>query len=565
LRFAGAGASLLMVASRNRPEGGLRTSLGLGVMMLLALPSEVGYQDLATLLARQPAVNRAQKTAFASTFGTIHEAPYNLPEPVGASIPIPPGYILAGLDASHADVTASLRERLLGAEGAFSGNPYAGPVIDRSRKGDYGVASKDDRRVALKGDRLKVRPPGEIAPDDRNPAQGLAVAQQQQSAPAHAPTANIAAVAPSEPVSAPQMAQPQPEQDAGRFSLASAGDYRAADLASKPSDVKNAYPMLAPPREGDKDADESGGPEDANEGGARSVTGLGLAAKDIDPTVRAARIYFGIDPMGQRLGTIEPWAPGEEPKFETKDVAATNDANMKLAALPPDAWSPDGQDGIIDTPVERSELPPLPSDPGVVFKDGANGGQTVARKGEVTGIDQRPMSPAERLGLDETSRPKSEKCLADAIYFEARGEHVRGQMAVAQVVLNRAFSGKYPNTVCGVVYQNAHRHLACQFTFACDGIPDVVREPDMWERAKTIAAEMLDGKLWLPEVGKATHYHAYWVRPSWVREMTKMQKLGVHTFYRPRKWGDGEDAPEWGDPEATLESAKKLVEAAKKL
>ena len=108
-----------MVASRNKPEGGLRTSLWLGVMMLLALPSEVGYQDLATLLTRQPVVNRAQKTAFASTFGTIHEAPYNLPEPVGASIPIPPAYMLAGLDAGHADVTASLRDRLFGAERDF--------------------------------------------------------------------------------------------------------------------------------------------------------------------------------------------------------------------------------------------------------------------------------------------------------------------------------------------------------------------------------------------------------------------------------------------------------------
>src|SRR5712691_11672064 len=166
---------------------------------------------------------------------------------------------------------------------------------------------------------------------------------------------------------------------------------------------------------------------------------------------------------------------------------------------------------------------------------------------------------------DRRSRAKSEKCLAEAIYFEARGEAVRGQMAVAQVVLNRAFSGKYPKTVCGVVYQNSHRHLACQFTFSCDGIPDVIREPDMWERAKTIAAEMLDGKLWLPEVGKATHYHAYWVRPGWVREMTKMHRLGVHTFYRPRAWGDGAQAPEWGDAEATSESAKKLVEAAKKL
>jgi hypothetical protein len=534
-------------------------------MMLLALPSEVGYQDLATLLTRQPVVNRAQKTAFASTFGTIHEAPYTLPEPVGASIPIPPGYTLAGLDLGHGDATGSLRERLLGGEGAFYANPYAGPVIDRSRKGDYGVAAqKDERRVVLKGDRLKTRPQGEAVPDDGPPAQGPALAQQEQSAPpvVQVPQTNVAVGAPSQ-IAPPQVA-PQPESGAG-YSLASAGDYRAADLASKPPDVKSAYPMLAPPRESDAEADQAVDAESAREAGVRSVTGLGLAATDVDPSLRAARIYFGVDPMGQRLEAIEPWAPGEEPKFETKDVAVANDANMKLAALPPDAWSPDGQYGIIDTPVERSSLPPLPSDPGVVFKDGANGGQTVARKGEVTGVDQRPMSPAERLGLDETSRPKSEKCLADAIYFEARGEHVRGQMAVAQVVLNRAFSGKYPSTVCGVVYQNAHRHLACQFTFACDGIPDVVREPDMWERAKTIAAEMLDGKLWLPEVGKATHYHAYWVRPGWVREMTKMHKLGVHTFYRPRKWGDGEDAPEWGDPEATLESAKKLVEAAKKL
>ena len=62
-----------------------------------------------------------------------------------------------------------------------------------------------------------------------------------------------------------------------------------------------------------------------------------------------------------------------------------------------------------------------------------------------------------------------------------------------------------------------------------------------------LAPDLLDGKLWLPEVGKATHYHAYWVHPGWVREMTKMHKLGVHTFYRPRAWGDGLDAPEWGD------------------
>ena len=124
---------------------------------------------------------------------------------------------------------------------------------------------------------------------------------------------------------------------------------------------------------------------------------------------------------------------------------------------------------------------------------------------------------------------------------------MRGQIAVAQVVMNRVFSPFYPNDVCGVVYQNADRHLACQFTFACDGIPDVVTEPDAWARAKRIARDMLDGKLWMPEVAKSTHYHAYWVHPDWVDEMKKIYKLGVHTFYRPRAWGDGADEPTWGD------------------
>jgi len=57
----------------------------------------------------------------------------------------------------------------------------------------------------------------------------------------------------------------------------------------------------------------------------------------------------------------------------------------------------------------------------------------------------------------------------------------------------------------------------------------------------------LDGKIWLTDVGHATHYHAYWVHPSWVHEMKKMYKLGVHTFYRPRAWGDGSDAPIWAN------------------
>jgi spore germination cell wall hydrolase CwlJ-like protein len=192
--------------------------------------------------------------------------------------------------------------------------------------------------------------------------------------------------------------------------------------------------------------------------------------------------------------------------------------------------------------------------------DAASAGESIAGKGEVN-HDSRPhiKTPAERLGLVGKVREKQEKCLAEAVYFEARGEPVRGQIAVAQVVMNRVFSGFYPTSVCGVVYQNAGHHLACQFTFACDGIPDVVREPEAWVRARKIAKATLDGQLWLPEVAKSTHYHAYWVHPSWVHEMKKMYKLGVHTFYRPRAWGDGSDAPSWGNPAQTAAISEKLA------
>jgi spore germination cell wall hydrolase CwlJ-like protein len=253
-------------------------------------------------------------------------------------------------------------------------------------------------------------------------------------------------------------------------------------------------------------------------------------------SVKTASLFFGSHSLGAASETIERWQPGQEPVIVMPDAPA--DPDMKVMASLPAT----GDEGI----------------------KGIEAGESVAPKGEVNSDDQREKTPAERLGLlDEKARAKSEKCLAEAIYFEARGEAVRGQIAVAQVVLNRAFSGFYPTTVCGVVYQNKHRHLACQFTFACDNVADVVREPDMWERAKKIAKAMLDGQLWLPEVGKSTHYHAYWVRPSWVSEMKKMYKFGVHTFYRPRAWGDGSEAPSWGTPAQTAQISAQLAETAK--
>ena len=161
-----------------------------------------------------------------------------------------------------------------------------------------------------------------------------------------------------------------------------------------------------------------------------------------------------------------------------------------------------------------------------------------------------PPSPAERLGLTAEGKEKeyarAERCLANAVYFEARSEPVRGQMAVAQVVVNRAFSGFYPNDICGVVYQNAQRHLSCQFTFACDGKRKVINERGNWARANRIAKQTLDGQIYVPEVGKSTHYHAAYVRPNWVHEMKKLVRYGLHSFYRPYAWGNGDEDPSWG-------------------
>ena len=136
--------------------------------------------------------------------------------------------------------------------------------------------------------------------------------------------------------------------------------------------------------------------------------------------------------------------------------------------------------------------------------------------------------------IPKNARSKTEqKCLATAIYFEARGEPEKGQLAVAQVVINRLKNPAYPNTVCGVVYQNKNMRNACQFSFACDGIKDRITDMGSWRQAEELAHRVLfDDNWWNAKVGSSTHYHANYVRPRWARTMKKMQKIGHHIFYK---------------------------------
>ncbi|WP_291850401.1 cell wall hydrolase [Bradyrhizobium sp.] len=470
-----------MFVLRNQPKGARIASFGLGLCVFALMPTEIGHQDIAALLARQPGVaERWQKRVF-SAGATVQVATFSFGRPIGTFSPQAAPYRLTSLDHHGVDVTGSVTR-----------GPLIAP-LPRYHAADF---PKVDR--TLKGDRLVVAPipaPAETA----GPAERAPVTEDPATS-----NSSVAGAKTAEAAPAIERAPLDPELQAA--------------LSAPPL----ARFDLPPPRE------------------ARPHHGFGTAPET--PMAAPRRDGFSFETsslfFGSSLGSpesIERWRPGEEPVIVLPGTLADPEIKV-IAALPADA----------DGPARVGRM-----------------GESVAPKGEVNSDNQRAKTPAEHLGLfDEKSRARSEKCLADAVYFEARGEAVRGQIAVAQVVLNRAFSGKYPDTVCGVVYQNKHRHLACQFTFACDNNADVVREPDMWDRARKIAKAMLDGQLWLPEVDKSTHYHAYWVRPSWVSEMRKMYKFGVHTFYRPRAWGDGSDAPSWGTAAETAAISARLSEAA---
>ncbi len=131
------------------------------------------------------------------------------------------------------------------------------------------------------------------------------------------------------------------------------------------------------------------------------------------------------------------------------------------------------------------------------------------------------------------------KCLSTAIYFEARGEPEDGQLAVAQVVLNRVKNPTYPNTICGVVYQNKSKRNRCQFSFACDGRPERVTDKVAWAKAEDLARRSVEEQkeTFLEEVGSATHYHATYVRPRWASRMTRTESIGRHIFYNTRRGG----------------------------
>jgi spore germination cell wall hydrolase CwlJ-like protein len=145
-------------------------------------------------------------------------------------------------------------------------------------------------------------------------------------------------------------------------------------------------------------------------------------------------------------------------------------------------------------------------------------------------LDALRYSDAWLASQEEIDGDAEWQCLTKALYFEARGEPIKGQFAVAEVILNRVESPRFPDTICGVVLQGGTKLHACQFSFMCDGKPETVSEPEEWTSVGKVAhmALQLEGSL----TDGATHYHTTAVSPHWSRVYDQTAKVGDHIFYR---------------------------------
>ncbi|GEP10480.1 hypothetical protein MMMDOFMJ_1864 [Methylobacterium gnaphalii] len=261
---------------------------------------------------------------------------------------------------------------------------------------------------------------------------------------------------------------------------------------------------------------------------------------------RDARLPQGVTPGGLRAGRAA-WSPEQTPDgfIPVPDLGLgyppgefPNSREADLESLE----DSDGATPAVPKAVALSSVTPAPAD-AVPIEVAAS---SLALPGFSPRLDQEAapqQTPAEAEAsqhryadlIQPEAMDREQRCLAEAVYFEARSEPEEGQAAVAQVILNRVKSGLYPSNVCGVVYQNRHRYMGCQFSFACEGKSLRITDAGSWQTATRIASAVIDGKTYLSEVGGATHYHANYVRPGWSRRLKKMDVIGRHIFYQLKR------------------------------
>ena len=139
-----------------------------------------------------------------------------------------------------------------------------------------------------------------------------------------------------------------------------------------------------------------------------------------------------------------------------------------------------------------------------------------------------------KRALDSLRMPKMNrelKCLSEALYFEARGEQIEGQIAVADVIINRKNSSQFPGTICGVVSEGAPKRHACQFSYNCDGKLELIYDKVTYRRIVKLSSMILNGAF-SDVTNGATFFHASEVSPSWSKKFKNTRKIGRHIFYK---------------------------------
>src|SRR6266567_9289582 len=173
----------------------------------------------------------------------------------------------------------------------------------------------------------------------------------------------------------------------------------------------------------------------------------------------------------------------------------------------------------------------------IVAVSGASAREFVLYTDEMRALASLPDSvsiTSSPVALAQMERAAQAECLAEVMYYEARGEGIQGEKAVAEVVLQRTRDRDYPSTVCGVTYDGVQPDRRdCQFSFACDGTLRRPKDRYAWQRVRLLAEKILTGMVRLTgQTGHAVAYHSVDVTPLWAQTMLKTAQIGNHVFYK---------------------------------
>ena len=158
---------------------------------------------------------------------------------------------------------------------------------------------------------------------------------------------------------------------------------------------------------------------------------------------------------------------------------------------------------------------------------------SVSAQSAAVALNGREGMAARLASLDDpASRASEQACLAEVIYDQGRGQPVEAEIGVGQTVINRALSGAYPRSLCGVAHQRSAADGKCQYRFACDENSGIAKQRSDWELAQDLAARLLTGTAWLPEIGDATHLHPVAEHPPWAKYLQRVKRIGALVFYR---------------------------------